>query len=564
MMQEKVQILVVEDLKSNSDLVCAALEDTGEIEAIPLFSGEEALEYLETQHPHMILSDIIMPGISGFDLCSQLKENPRLKDIPVVFVTGKDDATDIVHGLNLGAVDYVTKPIIPEVLVARVRAHLALSFHKEQLKVMANTDALTGLYNRKAFEGFLSEFIENKKEFALIYLDLDRFKPVNDELGHPIGDLLLKRVAKRLRYVVRAVDIVARIGGDEFVVIISKVHSQAIVEMVCDKILKNLAAPYNIDDHEICISATVGAVLYPLDADNEYDLVRYADTAMYHAKESGRNRFTLFEAKLESIVSEKQKMEEELKQGLEKNQFELYYLPSIALSDGTVQSMETLLRWKHPQRGVLSPSQFLEHFILSHLEEKLFVCVIEKVVQQIKLWHQKGILDAHLTLNLTHAEFINRNLMRHITEACRKAECPPQLARWIELDVSESYLMSDIDFSRKQIQELAKIGVTVSLDNFGSSCFSIYELQSMPLSQIKIDRNLISGIGNPSSEQALMTVIHMITSLGHTPAAIGVETEEQQTFLKQHGCMIMQGYRFSTVLNTEEAECLMTEKKSLC
>ncbi len=562
-MQEKAQILVVEDHRSSSQMICAVLEDAGEMVAHPVFSGEEALKHLETQRPHLIMMDVMMPGITGFELCEQVKSNPRLKDIPVIFVTGQSDSGDIVKGLQLGAVDYVTKPIIPEVLVARVHAHLSISFHKEQLKALATTDPLTGLYNRKGFETALSESVEKEGEFGLIYLDLDHFKPVNDQMGHQAGDLLLQRVAKRLLSTVRTVDIVARIGGDEFVLMVNQVNSRAVVKQVCEKILRSVEAPYTIHGKEVKISATIGATLHPMDADSGHQLIRNADIAMYHAKAKGRNCYSIFSTELASLVSSKQQMEKEIRQGLADNQFELYYLPSVDQSDGTLLSMETLLRWNHPKRGLLSPDQFLDHFILAHLEEELFIYVVEQAVKQIKRWHHQGILDLHLTLNLTHAEFINRNLATSISEIVDNCECDPELARWIELDVSESYLMSDIEFSRKQINQLAKIGVTVSLDNFGTSCFSIYELQTMPLSQIKIDRDLIGGVGIPASEQILKTVINMIDSLGHLPAAVGVENQMQAAFLREHGCKVVQGYMFSEVLDIEQAETLMREKKSL-
>ena len=568
MMNEKAQVLVVEDSRSNSELICSILRATSEITPHQAFTGEEALEFMERARPDLIVLDVIMPGISGFEVCKQLKANPSLRDIPVIFVTARAAVEDVVEGLNMGAVDYVAKPIIPEILEARVRAHLALSFDKEHLKTLANTDALTGLYNRKSFEAFLRDLIEHRSPFALIYLDLDHFKPVNDELGHQAGDQLLQQVAGRLQSTVRLVDFVARIGGDEFVLIINNVKSHPAIEFVIDKLLKILAQPYNLDlseaePRQVHISATIGGALYPLDTDNEHELVRYADTAMYHAKELGRNQYYLYGPEIESIISNKRLSEEGIRDGLENDEFELFYLPSVSLSEGTVLSMEVLLRWRHSERGLLAPDEFLETFILSHMEERLFVFVIRKAVLQIKEWHQEGVLDAHLVLNLTHAEFINRRLVQYILQAFELSECDPLLASWLELEVPGSYLVQDIEFSRRQIRQLAEIGVTVSLDHFGSSCISIYDIHSMPLSQVKIDRKLIHDIGSESSERILQTVINMVISLGHNPAAVGVENEQQAAFLKEHGCPHVQGYLFTGVLDKEAAGRVMRGEEKI-
>lgn len=435
--------------------------------------------------------------------------------------------------------------------------------YEEQLQHLATHDDLTGLANRALLQDRLEQSILFAKRsgrlVAALLLDLDRFKIINDSLGHSFGDKLLQIAADRLRDSVRGADTVARLGGDEFVILLAEVANEEDVGKVAKKILDRLTAPFQIADREITVTASLGISIYPQDGEDEETLIRNADIAMYQAKEEG-NSFRLYAPEMNIVVHEAMEMETDLRRALDRGELLLHYQPKIDLDSGKITGAEALVRWQHPVRGMIAPGMFIPLAEETGLILPIGEWVLENICLQIKNWQTQGFPIVPIAANLSARQFRNDELVATIQRILQDTGLPPHL---LELELTESMIMRNVQAAAETMQKLNALGVSLALDDFGTGYSSLNYLRRFPVDCLKIDRSFISDVADDPSAAAVATsIIAIAHSLGLQAVAEGVETEEQLEFLRQCACDSYQGYFCSAPLAVEEFTALLCQESS--
>lgn len=435
---------------------------------------------------------------------------------------------------------------------------------ENQLKQLAHYDALTGLANRTQFIERLKWTLEVAKrsdaEASLMFLDLDRFKLINDTLGHQAGDQLLIEVARRLTECVREVDMVSRLSGDEFTVILTNIKSPEEAGMVAKKILNALAVPVILEGREVFVSTSIGITIYPVDGDSVNQLVKNADTAMYHAKERGRNNFQYFSNTMNQKVLDELEMETNLHQALKNQEFSLNYQPQFDLSTKKLIGLEVLLRWKHPVLGFISPAVFIPHAEKSDLIITIGEWVLRTACERSVAWQAAGLKPVRISVNLSGMQLKQHNLVDTITRILLETKLS---AEFLELELTEGVLMDNAEVTISTLNELKKMGIRLSIDDFGTGYSSLSYLKRFPIDTLKIDQSFVRDITTDADDNAIAsTIIAMAHNLRLKVIAEGVETQEQADELQKKGCDEVQGYFFSRPL-TEENMCkLLAELKN--
>lgn len=430
-----------------------------------------------------------------------------------------------------------------------------------ELRYMANYDAMTGLPNRTLLMDRIYHGIEQAKRagktLALCFIDLDRFKHINDSLGHDIGDLLLKEVARRLKLTLRESDTVARLGGDEFVVLLEGYKNEDNISHVARKMLSIVSQPMLLSTHTVGISPSIGIAIYPDDATNAAELLKHADVAMYHAKEAGRNNFQFFTAEMNEKAYMQLARETRLRQALQQNEFINYYQPIINTLNNSVVGVEVLLRWNTAE-GIVSPY----HFIPLAEELRLIVNItqrlLERALADLKQWRQHGY-DIYLSVNLSTQHLEQTNLAEQTRILLEKYQLPASCLRF---EVTESALMRDHQSAIETMLALSQLGILLALDDFGTGYSSLKYLKELPIDAIKIDRSFVQDIGIDNSDETIIeTMLTMASSLGMYCVAEGVETERQLAFFTQRGCCLIQGYLFSVPLPADDLQKLLDSQQ---
>ncbi|TAK61883.1 EAL domain-containing protein [Methylobacter sp.] len=430
---------------------------------------------------------------------------------------------------------------------------------KDQLDYLAHHDALTDLPNRILLQDRLNQAIElahrQGRQLAVMFMDLDRFKYINDSLGHGVGDQLLLSVAQRLANCVRHSDTVSRQGGDEFVLLLSSIEHPEDAAVFAQKMLAALALPHRIDQRDLHISVSIGISIYPVDGRDAETLIKSADIAMYYAKESGRNNYKFFEQNMHASAIQRQSIEASLHQALERREFVLYYQPKIDLHNGTVVGVEALIRWQHPELGLLAPEQFI--YIA---EDCGLILPISRWVQreaclQAMTWQQEGLPPIVIAVNACALEFRDKDFLKNIHAILDDTGLEPQ---YFELELTESMLMRDSDSTDSVLHALANLGVKLAIDDFGTGYFSLGYLKRLPIDTLKIDQSFVSKmISNPDDAAIVNTIINMSKSLKKRVIAEGVETSEQIAFLAAQHCDEGQGCYFGCPMLAEELTTLL-------
>lgn len=418
---------------------------------------------------------------------------------------------------------------------------------------LAHYDALTELPNRLLLEDRLKQALttaqSNNWLVAVLYLDLDRFKAINDTLGHPFGDKLLQGVAERLAGHVRDHDTLARFSGDEFTIVLSDTGNQHNAALVAQKILDALAEPFYLEDQEVFITPSIGIALYPLDAGNKDDLIQHADTAMSHAKARGGNSYHFYSADMNLTASQRLTMETQLRRALERDEFVLHYQPQVSLHSGRIIGMEALLRWQHPERGLVAPGEFISLLEETGLIVSVGEWVLRSACAQNSAWLAAGLPPLRVAVNLSARQFRQSGLAAVVSQALMDAGLAPEC---LELEVTESIMIQDLQATITTLHQLHALGIQISIDDFGTGYSSLSYLKRLPISKIKIDQSFIRDICSDPDDSA---IAHAVISLGHSlkmqVIAEGVETEEQLEHLRAQGCDEFQGYYFSRPLPAE-------------
>lgn len=423
---------------------------------------------------------------------------------------------------------------------------------EERIQHLAHYDTLTGLPNRALFSDRLQQALiyaqRNQSTVALLFLDLDRFKQINDTLGHGVGDQLLQMVSQRLLECVREQDTVSRQGGDEFIAVLPGTDHEG-ADLVAEKILNAVIQPYVIEGHDLRVSCSIGIALYPSQAQDVDTLIKYADVAMYQAKEGGRNKYLHFDPSMNASAYERLKMETSLRGAIERNELRLYYQPQIDLVDGRLIGCEALVRWQHSEMGLVSPASFIPLAEETGLIMPISDWVLEEALRQTREWRDAGLPQITVSVNLSALQFRQRNLHEQVSQLLGKYELPAQV---LDLELTEGILMQGVERTLAMLHELTMMGVGLSIDDFGTGYSSLSYLKRFPIQKLKIDQSFVRDVTHDSNDATMVrTIILMAHSLKLHVIAEGVETEDQADFLRQAGCERAQGYHFGRPMPAE-------------
>ncbi|WP_296892805.1 EAL domain-containing protein [Thiobacillus sp.] len=423
---------------------------------------------------------------------------------------------------------------------------------------LATHDALTGLPNRMLFMDRLEQSLVRAQRrntlVGVMFIDLDRFKRVNDTLGHASGDALICEVAQRLRSATRAEDVVARLGGDEFGVVIDAARISHVLQVV-EKILGVVSEPYRIAERELFSSCSIGVSVYPNDGSDGTSLLKHADTAAFTAKNGGRNRFQLYDAAMNTMAEERLQLETELHYALERDEFLFHYQPKLNLETGRIQGVEALIRWNHPGKGLLSPAVFLELLEESGGIVKVGRTLLRSACFQTASWHAAGYVDLDVAVNLSGKEFWHNNLVADVREALQQSGLPPHS---LHLELTEGIFMQNVEAAVSIILALKALGVAVAIDDFGTGYSSLAHLKRFPLDILKIDRYFVKDIPHaPVNEALISSILALCRGLKLGTVAEGVENREQLEVLRKLGCQVVQGYFISRPVPAGEIAALL-------
>jgi diguanylate cyclase (GGDEF)-like protein len=442
-----------------------------------------------------------------------------------------------------------------------IRARLAI---EEKVAYMAQFDALTGLPNRNLFQDRLAQAMalakRNEWPMAVLFIDLDRFKLVNDTLGHRAGDKLLKEAAERLRSCIRGSDTVGRLGGDEFAAILTELAIPSNAGLVAQKIIDVLRQPFDLDGKETYVSASIGITLYPADSDSAEALVMNADAAMYRAKEQGRNNYQYFTRDMNERALLRVGLEAALRRALERNEYRLVYQPKAQLASGKICGFEALLRWDS-DKGTVAPAEFIPVLEETGLIVPVGEWVLRTACQQIRDWQNAGLAVPPVSVNLSARQFEQKNLKDAVHRILRETGVDASL---IEFEITESLLMHDPEAAARTLASLKESGVRLSMDDFGTGYSSLGYLKRFPIDKLKIDRTFVHDIStDPDGAALTRAIIHLAQNLRLTVVAEGVETEDQLAFLRANGCDEMQGYLFARPTDPEACANMLREGLTL-
>ena len=695
-------VLVIDDDSTIRLLAKTTLTQAG-YKVVEAADGETALGIFTTVNPDVVLLDIMLPGMDGFQICTAIRALPRGKDIPIIIMTGLGDNESIMIAYNAGATDFITKPVPWQTLAFRVHyifrasqafrdlrenevrlsqaQHIARMgswewepaedrfeisdgcrailniptsattfnlgtflalvhphdleqmksifdtivnrfepicadfraihddqverhFHieavtrrasnnqtvyitgtlqdiserkktEEQIRFLAYYDSLTGLPNRVLFKEHLHRSLKNaqrrKCKLAILFLDLDRFKAINDSFGHSTGDLLLQEIAERLKKCLRQTDTisrrspvigdhsVARLGGDEFMILLDGIPTPESAAHVALRINEIFSEPFNLSPHVVYISCSIGISLFPDDALESEDLIKNADVAMYAAKELGRNTFQFYKADMNAASLQRLMMETLLRGAIERNEFILYFQPQIDNSTGRLVALEALIRWRRPEMGLISPATFIPIAEESSLIIDIDEWVLKNVCRQLKEWQNEGLTPVRVAVNLSGHHFRRNLLSAFVARILAESGVAPHL---LELELTEGVLVLEQSEAIEILSSLRKMGVNISIDDFGTGYSSLNYLKNLPLTTLKIDRCFVKEIDKGIEAQAIIkAIIALAKGLSLEIIAEGVETEAQLTFLRENGCTIIQGFYYSPPITSSEISTIFLEER---
>lgn len=570
---EKINILLVDDRPENL-LALEAIIERDDYNLIKANSGEEALKCLLKYEFAVILLDVQMPGIDGIETAKIIKAREKTKNIPLLFITANNmDSDHIFRGYSVGAIDYILKPVDPIVLKAKVDGFVEIYTIKKQLmkqtelleiknkeiEYMALHDYLTGLPNRRMFQDELTIWVKESKKrnqaIGIIVLDIDYFKYVNDSLDFNTGDRVLKEIAKRLKATVREGDFVARFGGDEFSIILPNTDREETLE-IATKINFTFNEPLYIDHYELFFTASVGLSIFPYDGEDPVTLVKNAGTALFRAKEQGKNNYKVYHSGMNLQSYRTFIMQNDLRKAIERQELSIVYQPRMELANGKIKSAEALLRWEHPKWGTLSPSEFIPLAEETGQIIEIGEWVLTTVCSQLNEWKNADFYPIRIAVNFSAQHFLQKDLVDKIQRILSEHNVNPSL---LEIEITESVILGNETVISKTLHELKDMGVQVSIDDFGTGYSSLSYLRRFPIHALKIDKTFIQEIFSDSPKETVLTetIISLAHNLNMSVIAEGVETEKQMAVLQQFKCEEIQGYLISPPLIKEKFEAFL-------
>ncbi|MDH5710782.1 MAG: EAL domain-containing protein [Gammaproteobacteria bacterium] len=552
--EEKPIVLLADDDPSIRLMIRHVLEDEN-YEIVEAEDGLDAIRAVEKQRPAVILLDAIMPGLDGFTTCQQIKDR-GYSDIPVMMITGLDDEASVERAYDVGAVDYITKPIKWAVLKHRVRTIVQRVVAERKIQRLEYRDSLTQLPNRLLFvdrlEQALTRAERHRESLALMVVDIDDFKLVNDSFGHEAGDLLIKAVGDLLSKSLRRADTVARLGGDEFAIVIENVNGVEDAISIADNLTTVLEHNVRLDNQETFTSASVGIALYPDDGADAGTLLKNADTAMFRAKENGRRCFQFYKPEMSVTAMERLDLENSIRNAMDNNELVIHYQPTIDVHNNEIAGVEALLRWQHPEKGMIEPDDFIPVAIESGLIVAIGDWMITTICHQLRVWKDAGMENPNVSINLAARQFKDGNLTATFIQAMDKYEIE---GSELTIEVTEATLTCSEGEIEATLNKLHDMGVKIAVDDFGIGFASLTNLKDLPIDVVKVDEKFVSGVPDNEKDVAVVTAIAGLTrGLKLKLLAEGIENERQLNMLKSVGCSLAQGYYWSKALPADQYE----------
>lgn len=453
----------------------------------------------------------------------------------------------------------LTQENLKNALASLEEKQIILVRQRDILDHSAHYDSLTSVPNRLNFVEKLNHYIQLNEPFAIWFIDLDRFKEINDSFGHSIGDGVLQEVANRLEKTI-GLESIARFGGDEFAIIVENAQSKHDTEAIIKQFLEMLMYPMNVGGYEIFITCSAGASFFPNDAQSAEELLRNADSAMYQAKEEGKNTYQFYTQEMTQKVYERLTLENSLRKALSNQEFMLYYQPQVDMSLGKVIGFEALIRWNHPEFGIVSPLKFIPIAEETGLIIEIGEWVIEEASRQISEWKREGLNPGYIAVNISAKQLIHGNLEKVVPAILEKHGC---LHEWIELELTESIIMNNPDYSKNILIQLSEMGFKLAIDDFGTGYSSLAYLKNLPINKLKIDKSFVDNLPEDQADgEIVKSIIHLCKGLNLNIVAEGIEMNKQGTFLLKEGCLIAQGYYYYKPLPSLEARKTLTADTS--
>jgi len=517
------------------------------------------LEFLSSEKPGLVLLDLSLPDSHGLDTFEKVYAHSPT--VPIIVLTGNDDHVIALSAVKTGAQDYLVKGKLDrELLVRAMQYSIERKRYQEQLEHQANYDQLTGLPNRNLLLDRLKQAVHSQRQvrsIAVVFIDLDHFKFINDSLGHNAGDVLLQKMAERLRSAVRDGDTVARMGGDEFILVLDDQHNEDVVFRAMQRIVAKVTEPMTIDGRELFVTCSAGISLHPQDGTDVETLLKNADAAMYRAKENGRNNFQFYLAEMNTLVNERLSLETSLRRALERNELLLHYQPKHDLKNGRIVGVEALVRWQHPEWGLVYPDRFIPLAEETGLIVPIGEWVLRTACAQNRAWQDAGLPPVVMSVNLSPRQFRQEALFKTVARILSETGLRPE---HLEMEITEGMVMHNAEASIAILKGLQEIGVHLSVDDFGTGYSSLAYLKNLPIEILKIDRSFVHDI-NGANTKGDGLLAQAIISLGHSlklkVIAEGVEEESQLEFLKAHKCDEAQGFLFSKAVAPEACALLI-------
>ncbi len=559
-------LLVVEDDKNVRDLLSRLLSREG-FRCVLAQDGSIGVQIAREIVPDLILCDVRMPNLDGYGMLNAIREDSTLSHVPFIFLSGKSESREVRQGMNLGADDYLVKPINRQDLLETVHARLKRQasqsrvwLAQEDLPGLSQNyrDSLTDLPDRFSIaltlQAAIAQVLQYQQTLAFLCINISRFRSVNTAFGYPVGDALLRAVADRLKQSLEGRGMVARLSGDEFGIILDDLFWERDALAVAEELWQALSQPFEIQGQVLHIQVSIGGAIATGAGITAEQLLTQADLARRSTLETGIEHYRFYDPSLAELDVEQRWIEMELTRAVEQQEFEIYYQPQINLSSGYITGIEALLRWRHPQRGMISPDTFIGRAEEMGLIVPLGEWVLRTACGQMKTWQSSQTLK--LSVNLSICQLQQPNLLQTVIRILAETDLHP---RQLTLELTETQFMGDVNGAIQTLKDLRNIGVQIAIDDFGKGYSSLQYLSQLPIDVLKIDQAFVRQATLDSNAAAIcQAIITMARELKLNTVAEGVETLEQVEFLRNHGCFTVQGHLFSPALKARDLEILLS------
>ena len=556
-------IMMIDDEPLMLGILEVYLIEEGYRNFIAVDDSTKAMEILLREKPDCVFLDINMPEVDGFEILQAIRANPDTRHLAVIILTSDTSPATKLKALELGATDFLEKPIDSSELILRLRNTLTAKAYLDQLTYC---DGLTRLPNRTMFQERLRAGVAHAQRtdtgLTLVVVSIDRFQNVNDSLGPMAGDEVLQQIAARLREVAKdagydgrkgqegTARCLARLGGDEFAISLPGIVDRETTEKIAELIRETIKRPFEFMGEQVFLTASLGIAQYPLDSAEAGQLLKHAGAAKELAKKQGRNNLQYYSTEITERANERRSMEADLHQALENHQLRLHYQPQLDTHSGRILGMEALVRWRHPKRGLVEPGKFIPLAEENDLIIAIDGWVMEQACRQARAWHKVGYEGLHVSVNISARQFQQPNLADSIAEACAKSDLPPEL---LTVELTESLVMEDLNRTANLLQDIKDIGVSIAIDDFGTGYSSLAYLKRFPIHELKVDRSFLADVpGNAEDTAIFRAVVAMAHTLDLKVVAEGVESGEQLEFLRSLECDLVQGLLVGAPLRDSE------------